>query len=405
MKIVADENIVYTNHFFADNTNHTLILKSGRDICQQDLQDADVLLVRSVTQVNEQLLNNTPIKFVGTATIGTDHIDKNYLAQHQIRFADASGCSADTVAQYVICAIYHLKPEYINHPSFTPNCKPKLGIVGYGNIGKALAKIASQLGWQVLICDPFVNSKIYQNVDLNALVQQVDMVSLHVPLTYPLDLKSVSSASKTISRKASKTTASKKLSGSNTTAKTGSSHPTHHLINQAILDAMPADTLLINTARGKVICEADLLADMAKTQRQVVLDVFEHEPMVSAKLIKALALATPHIAGYSLEGKARGTQFIYEAFCQWQNKTPNKHINQLLPTEKPLFSRKNNQLNQGSLSLNTQLSQNLANIYTIADDDRALRQMVLSTINDKTQAFDELRKNYRLRREWHAYGL
>lgn len=368
MKIIADENIVFVPEFFSQTgvQAHQLVLKAGRDISQADLVDADALLVRSVTQVNAELLNNTAVKFVGTATIGTDHIDQDYLQENGITFADAAGCSADTVAQYVITAIHALRPDNVSQ-------KIMLGIIGYGNIGQALARIAKQLDWQCLVYDPFVivtHKPHITPASFDDVLQNSDVISLHVPLTYPSD----------------------------------SPHPTYHLIDAEALAQIPADTLLINSARGKVICEADLLTDIAQTTRQVVLDVFEHEPHLSAELITALTLATPHIAGYSLEGKARGTQLIYDAFCHCFGVEPSTRFEPLLPevTLDCLHSS-----DRSMQSLHKQLSQCLTEIYHIKTDDHALRQSVLNTENTaiQMQHFDQLRKQYNLRREWHAYGL
>lgn len=362
MKIVVDENIIYAREFFSKTASETneLVLKAGRDITQSDLIDADALLVRSVTQVNAQLLDGTQVKFVGTATIGTDHIDQHYLQDNGITFADAAGCSADTVAQYVITAIHALRPQHLLE-------KITLGIVGYGNIGKALARISGQLGWNTLVYDPFVTvDEACKTASFDDVLAGSDVISLHVPLTYPEN----------------------------------SDYPTHHLINAAALEKIPAETLLVNSARGKVVCEADLLTNIAQTRRDVVLDVFEHEPRVSNALLDALAIATPHIAGYSLEGKARGTQFIYHAFCQWQGVSTSQDFQALLPAQesRSLLS------NQG---LHAWLAQHLLDIYNINKDHEQLRHSVLSSQNAQQQMalFDQLRKQYALRREWQAYGL
>lgn len=368
MKIVADENIVFVPEFFSQTggADHQLVLKAGRNISQADLVDADALLVRSVTQVNADLLDNTAVKFVGTATIGTDHIDQDFLAKNGITFADAAGCSTDTVAQYVITAIHALRPHYLHERN---QLVITLGIVGYGNIGKTLAQIAKQLGWPCLVYDPFVDVRqddLIQPASFDEVLSSSNIISLHVPLTYAGQ----------------------------------SDYPTHHLINADSLAKIPADTLLINSARGKVVCEADLLDDIARTNRQVVLDVFEHEPQLSHALVNALALATPHIAGYSLEGKARGTQFIYDAFCAWQGVHPTVNFDALLPKETDYFSVLHD------MSLNQRLSRQLTEIYNIKTDDDDLRNSVLTCQNTRQMnQFDALRKQYLLRREWQAYGL
>lgn len=369
MNILADENIIYADAFFStagtESTPVQLTKKAGRQICRADLLAVDALLVRSVTQVNADLLANTPVKFVGTATIGTDHIDLAYLKENHIYFASAAGCSANTVAQYVLTATHALRPHYF-HASTAQAVK--LGIVGYGNIGKALAAFASMLGWQCMVYDPLVQITPTPQITpctWQELLTQSHVLSLHVPLTHE-----------------------------NTSA-----YPTHHLINKHSLAQIPADTLLINTARGKVVCEQDLLADIAKTNRQVVLDVFEHEPQLSAELVQSLAIATPHIAGYSLEGKARGTQYVYDTFCQWQNRTASLQFQTLLPSVQQIFKKT-------AVSV-VDLTKALPNMYHIMADSAALKQSVLTSTTSKqqAQAFDNLRKEYALRREWQAYGL
>ncbi len=145
-----------------------------------------------------------------------------------------------------------------------------------------------------------------------------------------------------------------------------------------------------------------MLADIAKNKRQVVLDVFEHEPQISAELLNALTLATPHIAGYSLEGKARGTQMIYQSFCETFGKSADKDFVPLLERCEPLLAL-NEDAKNAKAEFKTQLMQNLSTIYDICRDDQALR----ACLNDgaiQQKAFDDLRKNYPLRREWSAFG-
>lgn len=360
MNIVADENLALTDYFFADfGLIHQM---AGRHLKHADVQDADVLLVRSVTQVNAALLENTQLKFVGSATIGTDHLDQTALAEQQIAWSNAPGCNAQAVAEYVVTAILQIKPEALAQPDFC------LGIVGLGNVGTRLAKLAQRLGWNVLACDPHVQQDNVTQVDLNKLLQAADAVSLHVPLV-----------------------------------KTGE-HQTRHLMNAAALAQLKPETILINSSRGAVVEEAALIADIGQTGRAVVLDVFEHEPQISAQLLKLLRLATPHIAGYSLEGKARGTQMIYQAFCQQFGFVANKKIEDQLPTAVNYFGAVS-ELNQQpqKQQLAAVLQQHLPQIYDIARDDAALRACLKEGFVDQA-AFDRLRKEYPLRREWSAHG-
>ncbi|WP_286707830.1 4-phosphoerythronate dehydrogenase [Psychrobacter sp. UBA2514] len=366
--IVADSNIASLNDFFNDGTLGQLsgqtvkiIPVAGRDIDAKLLSEVqpDILLVRSVTQVNEALLaENHSVQFVGSATIGTDHVDQDYLAMRDITFANAAGCSKHSVAQYVLTAILTLRPNYWQQPV-------TLGIIGLGNIGSTLAQYANDLGWQVLGYDPLLPSSTINNASLEQVLSQSNAVSLHVPLTS----EKVDSDAK------------------------GSDYPTRHFINAETLAMMPADTILINSARGPVVNENDLKNDIAHTGRQVVLDVFEHEPTVADSLLAKLTIATPHIAGYTLEGKLRGTQIIYDALCEKLAIIPAQSMSNLLPLNLFLWSELKAHPDR------------LSKFYDIMQDDALLRSKISDENLDKQvngADFDGLRRDYHLRREWQS---
>ncbi|WP_180049068.1 MULTISPECIES: 4-phosphoerythronate dehydrogenase [unclassified Acinetobacter] len=351
MKIVADENLAFTEYFFAEFGE--IKQAAGRTLTHEDVKEADALLVRSVTQVNADLIQQTALKFVGSATIGTDHLEITALEKQGIAWSNAAGCNAQAVAEYVITALLYVKPELLNaNEQFT------LGIVGLGNVGSRLAVMAELFGWNVIGYDPFVQSDQVKQVEFAELLKNADAISAHVPLT-----------------------------------KEGE-HPTYHLINAAALSTMKPTAILINSARGPVVEEAALIADIQQTQRKVVLDVFEHEPEISAALLDLIYLVTPHIAGYSLEGKARGTQMIYEAFCQTFNQPINKAFESQLPVCEQYFT---------GADFKTVLQRYLKDIYDIARDDANLRACLKDGKVDQ-KAFDYLRKTYPLRREWAAHG-
>lgn len=351
MKIVADENLAFTDYFFAEFGE--IQQAAGRTLTHVDVADAEALLVRSVTQVNSALIQNTALKFVGSATIGTDHLDISTLEQQGIAWSNAAGCNAQAVVEYVITALLHLKPELIE-----ANTQFTLGIVGLGNVGSRLATMAKFMGWNVIGYDPFVQREHVQQVEFDQLLAQADAISIHVPLT-----------------------------------KTGP-HPTYHLMNAEALSNMKPSAILINSARGPVVEEAALMADIQQTQRQVVLDVFEHEPEISAALLNLISIVTPHIAGYSLEGKARGTQIIYQAFCENFGFDADKRFESQLPVCEQYFAQ---------AEFKHTLKQYLTQIYDIARDDANLRACVKDGKVDQ-KAFDYLRKTYPLRREWAAHG-
>ena len=365
LTIIADSNIASLDEFFNASTlgqNNkrpvNIISVAGRAINAQLLAEyqPDVLLIRSVTPVGEPLLaNNNTVQFVGSATIGTDHVDQTYLAARNITFANAAGCSKHSVAQYVLTAILNLRPQYWQKS--TPPVT--LGIIGLGNIGSTLVEYAHDLGWQVLGYDPLLPASTINNASFEQVLSQSHVISLHVPLT---DKK-------------------------HATNPTGSDYPTRHLIDKEALAAMAVDTLLINSARGPVINADDLQADIARTDRQVVLDVFEHEPEIAANLLSKLAIATAHIAGYTLEGKLRGTQMIYDALCEKLTVVPVQTMHKLLPLNMFLWSELKAHPDR------------LVKFYDIMADDAALRDKLINGQISGTD-FDQLRRDYHLRREW-----
>lgn len=351
MKIVADENLAFTDYFFAEFGE--IHQAAGRTLTQADVKDAKTLLVRSVTKVNAELLQHTAVQFVGSATIGTDHLDIDAIEKQGAVWANAAGCNAQAVSEYVMTALLHLRPELLKaEQQFT------LGIVGLGNVGRRLAKMASLLGWRVIGTDPFVQHETVTQVSFTELLAQADAISIHVPLTQEGE------------------------------------HPTYHLFNAETLQQMKPKAILINSARGPAIEESALLADIAQTGRTVVLDVFEHEPLISEQLLNAVTLVTPHIAGYSLEGKARGTQMIYQAFCSHFQKEAHKTFESQLPSCAQYFEQK---------ALKIALAEHLQQIYPILEDDQKLRAC-LKDGKVEQSAFDYLRKTYPLRREWAAHG-
>ncbi len=351
MKIVADENLAFTEYFFAEFGE--IHQAAGRTLTHDDVQDAEALLVRSVTKVNEKLIENTVLKFVGSATIGTDHLDIAAIEKHHIAWSNAAGCNAQAVAEYVITALLKLNPTLIQQ-----NEKFTLGIIGLGNVGSRLAYMAKLLGWNVIGYDPFVTRENIQQVDLDTLLQTADAISTHVPLT-----------------------------------KTGE-YPTYHLIDENALNKMQSDTILINSARGPVVSESALIADIQKNHRKVVLDVFEHEPEISEQILDLVSIVTPHIAGYSLEGKARGTQMIYDAFCKTFDFKAYKKFETQLPACDQFFYGNN---------IKQTLVKHLEEIYDISRDDANLRGCLKDGKVDQ-KAFDYLRKTYPLRREWASHG-
>ncbi|WP_413693300.1 4-phosphoerythronate dehydrogenase [Psychromonas sp. KJ10-2] len=276
MKIYIDENMPHGRSFF--ESFGEVITFSGRDVTAQQIQDADILLVRSITKVNESLLAlNKQIQFVGTATIGTDHIDIEYLQSRNIAFSSAPGCNKISVADYVLSALL-VMIEQGQLSLLTQN----VAIVGAGNTGTAVYDCLTAIGINCLLYDPPL--QLAGDPREFCTFEQVltaDVISLHVPKT---------------------------LIGE---------HKTFHLFNQSVLEKLNSQQILINACRGEVIDNKALLALAIKGNiPRLVLDVWENEPNIDKALLPYVALATPHIAGYSLDGRARGTEMLYIALCQ-----------------------------------------------------------------------------------------
>lgn len=257
----------------------------------------DALFIRSGSRINAQTLRYAP-RFIGTATLGTDHIDAHFIAelnvQHGTAFASAVGASRHSVAQYVVAALLTARADLVQTTISAARQKrakdwvanswaikpPTLGIIGLGHIGSTLAYYGRQLGFAILGHDPFLPKSALNNASLEQLLQKSDVVSLHTPLT------------------------------------DAGVHPTRHLIGAKELALLKNDALLINTARGGVIDEAALLALLNNNPSlAVVLDVFDNEPIPNAELIARATFATPHIAGHTIDGKLATVDAVYRAFC------------------------------------------------------------------------------------------
>lgn len=355
MHIVADKNIPLVTEAFSGFGELRLI--DGRVLDHVVLRDADALLVRSVSRVDEDLLHDTPVAFVGSATAGVDHIDVDYLARKNIQFACAPGSNAQAVAEYVVSALILLAQQRVE-----PLHTKKLGIIGYGRIGKRVASLSRLLGMECLINDPFLQElPEYRDIKfctLEEAMQVADFVSLHTPLS-----------------------------------KSGR-FPTYHLINRENLATLKRDAVLINTARGAVVSGQDLLKTLQSDRIGAVLDVWENEPNISAELLKSAWLASPHVAGYSLEGKLNATAQLHQALCNSFALTSNWNARLELVELATHFSRSD---------FDTVLPGLLEHICPIREDDRRLRQLVELPELERAVVFDQLRRNYRLRREFAAY--
>lgn len=361
MQLLADENIPLLDEYFAGFGS--LRRLPGRQISRADLQHTEVLLVRSVTRVDRELLQGTPVRFVGTCTIGTDHLDLDWLASAGIRVASAPGCNARGVVEYVLSCLLTLGER-----TATDWRRQRIGIVGVGEVGGRLYATLQALGVDCLRCDPLRAERGESGfVSLQQLIAEADVLSLHVPLT-----------------------------------STGA-HATRHLLDAGRLAALRPGAWLINSSRGPVVDNAALLACLQqRPDLQVALDVWEHEPEVDPQLAAHCALATPHIAGYSLDGKLRGSDMIYRALCQHLQQPASLSLQQLAPDSGHTCL----QVAAGS-EADWLLARALRWVYDVRDDDARMRAMLglAADAAQRQSGFDRLRRDYPLRRECAALDL
>ena len=351
MKILVDENMPYARELFSRTGD--VVAVPGRPLPEAELQDADGLMVRSVTKVNAALLAGTPVKFVGTATAGTDHIDDASLAAADISFSAAPGCNAIAVVEYVFSSLLLLAER----DGFELRDRT-VGIVGVGNVGGRLQKRLQAWGVKTLLCDPPRADRGDRETfhSLDDLVAQADILTFHTPLFKDGPYKS------------------------------------WHLADAALLMALKPNTILINACRGPVVDNAALLEVLKmRHDLSVVLDVWEPEPDLSLELLDKVDIATAHIAGYTLEGKARGTTQVFEAWCDFIGQPQQVALESLLPA--PEF---------GSVTLRGKLDQPTLKrlvhlVYDVRRDDAPLRKVAA-----KPGEFDRLRKQYEERREWSS---
>lgn len=352
MLIVADENIPLLDAFFEGFGEIRRV--PGRAIDRATVAQADVLLVRSVTNVSRELLEGSKVRFVGTCTIGTDHLDLDYFQQAGITWSSAPGCNARGVVDYVLGSLLTLAEiEGVALAERT------YGVVGAGEVGGRLVKVLKGLGWNVLVCDPPRAAAGGDYVALEQIIAQCDVISLHTPLT---------------------------RSGE---------HPTWHLFDRQRLQQLKPGAWLINASRGPVVDNRALREVMLEREDlQAVLDVWEGEPSVDIALAELCVIATPHIAGYSLDGKQRGTAQIYQAFCQFLGQPATVSLDQLLPAP---------WLAQVGLSASSDPAWALAmlcrGVYDPRRDDADFRRSLVVAGAEQRSAFDLLRKQYPERRE------
>ena len=363
MNIVCAESVLNASEIFSKFGNCNIL--PDKNISNKDLIKTDALIVRSGTTVNEDLLKNTPVKFVGTATSGTDHIDKTWLKKNKIYCVDAVGSNAISVSNYVISAILSIASK----ENIILKGK-KIAIIGCGNVGTELVSNAEAIGLITLINDPprasqKPNGDYYSKLEsLKKILPQADIVTIHTPLT------------------------------------TSGKWSTKNLVNNDFLKLMKKNSIFINTSRGEVCNEKDLIS--AKKNNHIgylVTDVWENEPNYNQELCKYSIISTPHIAGHSYRAKLMGTIDCAVKYCEFFNENFDDYNNYL---NKKIFS------DIKTISINRKLfpsdecalNEIISYAYDINYDNDFMKKNQKCKTLEKSNRFKEFRKNYPSRREF-----
>lgn len=277
MKVIVDDKIPYIREALAQVADEVVYLP-GASFTREAVADADALIVRTRTRCNRDLLAGSRVKFIATATIGYDHIDTTYCKEVGIQWTNCPGCNAGSVEQYVHSVLLLLKREKgLSLKDAT------LGIVGVGHVGSRVARMAKELGMRVLLNDPPRADRGEEGfVGLDVLAKECDVLTFHAPL-YKEGI-----------------------------------YRTYHLVNNELLFSLKRKPYLINSSRGEVVDTASLLAALSAGKvKDAIIDTWENEPEINKDLLKTAYLATPHIAGYSADGKANASRMSLEALCKF----------------------------------------------------------------------------------------
>lgn len=350
--VVVDENIPFVQQWLA-SAPVKLIFRPGRTLAAADLRHADALLVRSVTRVNEALLEQTPVRFVGSATIGRDHLDLAYLSSRGLDVAYAPGSNAQSVVDWLLSVLAF---AYLEHN--LPWWQRRIGIVGVGHIGSALQHRLQAFGCELLLCDPprFDRGELPQHQPLEALLSRCDLLCFHTPYSRRLP------------------------------------HATHQLFAPQAASLLKPGAWLVNAGRGAVMQQQAIMHAINQRSASVVLDVWPHEPEVDAHLLDSVVAGSPHVAGYSLDGKFNSTAAVMKALAKTLSlpslATPT------LPPAQALDARE-----YQADDLMRWASRLVLAVHNPAEDTLRLRRTLAAGPCLGAAQFDGLRKHYRQRRE------
>lgn len=350
IKILCDENIAFTAEAFSAIGEVTL--SHGRFITAEMVKDYDVLLIRSITRVNGELLEGSNVKFVGTATIGRDHIDEQYLTEKGIAFSDAKGCNAQAVAEFVLSAVARV--FMLQEREFKG---ATAGVIGRGNIGTKVSAALRATGFTVYINDPPLE-KITRSEEFIPIEKALsaDVITFHTPL------------------------------------ERGGEFPTYHLLNEKSAEFVKENAIIVNASRGEVADTETLLRLHREKNVTLITDVWENEPDAAPEHIRSSLFSSPHTAGYTHRGKIQGTVILYQALCRFLGM-------KLL--WKPPFPTPPEELQLPGISglSPTDIYTMFAPITRLDQDTAAMLKMIEYNRAASGVYFDELRKNYPLRYE------
>ncbi|WP_010661976.1 4-phosphoerythronate dehydrogenase [Marinilabilia salmonicolor] len=352
MLIVADDKIPFLKGVLEPYARVVYI--PGIEIGPADVKEADGLIIRTRTKVDRSLLEGSRVKAVVSSTIGTDHMDISWLEENGIAWANAPSCNSGSVKQYVASVFAALEMGYF------PLRGKTLGIVGVGNVGSKVAKVGEAFGMKVLLNDPPRAAKEadFPNVDLNVLLQMSDVVTFHVPLTRE------------------------------------GVYATEYLLNDTTLMMMKRGSALINSSRGEVVEQRVLMKGISSGLiDRAILDVWEHEPDISVELLGRLMIGTPHIAGYSVDGKANGTA----AAVQFMSRQFGFDLDNWQPLELPMLDDMSLRVSDVDERLNLKLAKAVISTYDVNEDAKRL-------VEDPGN-FEAIRGNYPVRREFPAWTI
>jgi len=355
MLIAADTNIPFVKECFSSIGE--VMVMPGRAISAERITETDCLLVRSVTGVDKDLLEGSSVKFVGTATVGYDHIDSEYLRRRGIGFASAPGSNSNSVAEYVVAGLLSVGRKYKIKLEET-----SIGIIGVGNIGSKVKRKCKALGMDVVLNDPPLKSitgdKKYRPIEE---VLDCDFVTLHTPLSYE------------------------------------GPDRTYHLADERFFESIKDGCVFINTSRGAVTkSEALKSAIKSGKVKAAVLDVWENEPDIDMELLRMVDISTPHIAGYSLDGKVNGMLMIYKAVCEYFAIEAVNGIEDFLPEASVPEIRLDNPEGDEEEIIHQAVQQ----VYPVNRDDFNTREIAMVSAEERGRFFDKLRADYPVRREF-----